>query len=61
VLGLELLRSGGNIFSTPQAGAAEVKMPVTPDEALAELMAGNKRFINSYKRKLCGKDPLPPY
>ncbi len=46
---MEFLRSGGKIFNIPDARADEVKSPMTSDEALRELMAGNKRFINSMK------------
>ncbi len=47
VLGLELMKSGGGLLSTPDARAADVTSPMTSDEALRELMAGNKRFINT--------------
>lgn len=47
VLGLEFLKSGGGLFITPEASAADVTSPMTSDEALKALMDGNKRFINS--------------
>ncbi len=47
VLGIELIKSGRNFFAPPEARAADVTSPMTSDEALKELMDGNKRFINS--------------
>lgn len=47
VLGMEFLKPGRNLFVTPEARAADVTSPMTSDQALKELMAGNKRFINS--------------
>lgn len=49
VLGLEFLRSGGVPFITSEAKAADVTSPMTGDEALKELLDGNKRFIQSMK------------
>ncbi len=49
VLGIEFLKSGRNLFDAPEARAAEVTSPMTSDEALKELMDGNKRFIQSMK------------
>ena len=49
LMGLEFLKSGRNLFVAPEARAADVTSPMTSDEALRELMAGNKRFINSMK------------
>lgn len=47
VLGMEFLKSGRNLFDASEARAADVTSPMTSDEALRELMAGNKRFINT--------------
>jgi len=49
LMGLEFLKSGGGLLSTPDARAAEVTSPLTSDQALKELMDGNKRFIKSMK------------
>ncbi|MFI5322288.1 MAG: carbonic anhydrase [Thermodesulfobacteriota bacterium] len=57
LLGLEFLRSGGNTFRIPQARAADVKSPMTSDEAIKELLAGNKRFIYSMKESCVERTP----
>jgi len=49
LMGLEFLKSGGGLFYTPEASAADVTSPLTSDEALRELLDGNKRFVNSMK------------
>lgn len=49
VLGQELIKSGGGLLSVPEAGAADVTSPMTSDQALKELMDGNRRFIQSMK------------
>ena len=48
-MGLEFLKSGRNLFNTPEASGAEVTSPMTCDEALKDLMDGNNRFIKSMK------------
>lgn len=57
VLGAELLRSGGNFLVPPEARAAYVTSPMTSDEALKELMDGNKRFIASMKESCVNRTP----
>jgi carbonic anhydrase len=57
MLGMALLRSGGNIFLTPELGAAEVTSPMTSEEALKELMAGNKRFVQSINDSCVQRTP----
>jgi len=57
VLGAELLRAGGSSFYIPEARAAEVKSPMTSDEALKELLDGNKRFITSMKESCVNRTP----
>ena len=49
LMGLEFLKSGRNLFVAPEARAADVTSPMTSDEALRELLDGNKRFIKSMK------------
>jgi carbonic anhydrase len=57
MLGMEFLRSGGNIFMTPEIRAAEVTSPMSSEEALKELMAGNKRFVQSIKDSCVQRTP----
>ena len=54
---MEFLRSDGNIFLAPESRAAEVTSPVTSEEALKELMAGNKRFVQSMKDSCVQRTP----
>jgi len=54
---MELLRSGGDMLHIPQATAAEVTSPMTCDEALKELMDGNKRFISSMNDNCVQRTP----
>ena len=37
LMGLEFLKSGGGLLSTPDARAADVTSPLTSDQALKEL------------------------
>jgi carbonic anhydrase len=39
------LASSTRMFAAPPAGAADPRAGMTPDEALADLMAGNARFV----------------
>ena len=57
ILGMALLRSGGNIFLTPDIRAAEVTSPMTSEEALQELLAGNKRFVQSINDRCVQRTP----
>lgn len=49
LVGMEFLKSGGGLFHTPEASAADVTSPLTSHEALKELLDGNNRFIKSMK------------
>ena len=57
ILGMEFLRSGGKIFLTPEIRAAEVTSPMSSEEALKELMAGNKRFVQSINDSCVQRTP----
>jgi hypothetical protein len=57
ILGMELLRSGGNMFLTPEIRAAEVTSPMTSEAALKELLAGNQRFVQSIKDNCVQRTP----
>lgn len=57
VLGMEFLKSGRNLFDASEARAADVTSPLTSDQALKELMDGNKRFIQSMKESCVLRTP----
>ena len=57
LLGMEFLRSGGHIFLTPAIRAAEVTSPLTSEEALTELLAGNTRFVQSINDSCVQRTP----
>jgi carbonic anhydrase len=57
ILGIEFLRSSGSIFLPPEIRAAEVTSPMTSEEALTELMAGNKRFVQSINDSCVQRTP----
>jgi carbonic anhydrase len=57
ILGMAYLRSGGPLFLPPDIQAAEVTSPMTSEEALKELMAGNKRFVQSLKDSCVQRTP----
>jgi hypothetical protein len=57
MLGMALLRSGGTLFLPPDIRAAEVISPMTAEEALTELMAGNKRFVQSLNDSCVQRTP----
>jgi carbonic anhydrase len=57
ILGMAFLRSGGTLFLPPDIRAAEVTSPMTSEEALTELMAGNKRFVQSINDSCVQRTP----
>jgi carbonic anhydrase len=54
---MAFLRSGGTLFLPPDIQAAEVTSPMTAAEALTELMAGNKRFVQSINDSCVQRTP----
>ncbi len=57
IAGVELLKPGAGLFSADEASAGEVASPMTSEEALRELIDGNKRFIESMKDKWIYRTP----